>query len=304
LSWEQVRDERAQRLFKLAAYFPEAIPIPLWLLGLAAGLGESCLILNPLWKARADLQKVSLMEVLMGDQVRLHPLVRTFGRGLVAEELDQGKSLLEEAGERLTTECANLKGLENRALRAGYWRCLEQVRAIRLYLEQIAPTRAENVAHLERWLERESHLFAHETWWPERLPGLFSQQIWNRSKALGIAFGQRPSTVPWIECEYTTQSDHPALLRLFEGHSAPISSLVFFSDGRFFLSGGGAEEDFYDGTIRLWDLASGRELRRIEAHPSGVACLALSPDNRFLLSGPGIGGVRRDWDGSIVNNRL
>src|SRR5205085_4585479 len=48
LSWEKVKEAEAQRLFKLAVYFPEAAPIPLWLLGLAAGLGEKTEGFTPL----------------------------------------------------------------------------------------------------------------------------------------------------------------------------------------------------------------------------------------------------------------
>ena len=40
LSWQQVQTEEARRMFLLAACLPEAAPIPLWLLGLAASLGE------------------------------------------------------------------------------------------------------------------------------------------------------------------------------------------------------------------------------------------------------------------------
>ena len=51
LSWKHVQQEEVQRLFKLAAYFPEAAPIPRWLLGLAAGLDESGDLFEPLGKA-------------------------------------------------------------------------------------------------------------------------------------------------------------------------------------------------------------------------------------------------------------
>jgi len=34
LSWERVQTEEARHMFLLASYFPEAAPIPLWLLGL------------------------------------------------------------------------------------------------------------------------------------------------------------------------------------------------------------------------------------------------------------------------------
>lgn len=40
LSWQRVQDETARRPFLLEGYFPEAAALPLWLLGMATGLGE------------------------------------------------------------------------------------------------------------------------------------------------------------------------------------------------------------------------------------------------------------------------
>ncbi len=39
-----------------------------------------------------------------------------------------------------------------------------------------------------------------------------------------------------------------------------------------------------DGSIRLWDVRQGRELRRLEAQNRGVTCLLLSPDGKALFS--------------------
>jgi hypothetical protein len=181
LSWEKIGDESARRVFKLASYFPEAAPIPLWLLGLASGLGEHADIFEPLGEACLHLQELSLLEELTGDQVRLHPLVREFGRRLVAEENDQGKASLEVAVERLTLAFEDLHSLEQRAQRNDYWGCLEQVRAARDYVELLANSHRERLARIERWLDRESYLLRNEQWWPKTLPGFFYQQLYNRS---------------------------------------------------------------------------------------------------------------------------
>ena len=182
LSWEKIAEEEdgAHRLFKLASFFPEAIPIPLWLLGLAAGLGETCTVLEPLWEARQQLQEVSLLEVLSGDQVRLHPLVREFGQRLVAENSERGQALLEEAGERIVIEFENLNRLESRATREGYWGCLAQVRAALEYVELLKSEQAKRLNRVERLLDRESYVLGSEGWWPDVLPGLFYQQLYNR----------------------------------------------------------------------------------------------------------------------------
>jgi hypothetical protein len=110
LSWEKVTDERAQRLFKLAAYFPEAISIPLWLLGLASGLGEEADLFEPLSEVYLLLQESSFLEVSAARQVRLHPLVREFGRKLIAAEEDHKKVILSEGAGKIGMAYKGLEG--------------------------------------------------------------------------------------------------------------------------------------------------------------------------------------------------
>lgn len=58
----------------------------------------------------------------------------------------------------------------------------------------------------------------------------------------------------------------------------PVYSLSFSPDGKTVATGHGK------GTISLWDVASGRESRRIEAHPRAVNSVAFSPDGKTLAS--------------------
>ncbi|MBV8456651.1 MAG: hypothetical protein JO122_08555, partial [Acetobacteraceae bacterium] len=86
-----------------------------------------------------------------------------------------------------------------------------------------------------------------------------------------------------------TGAPDEGLVRRFDGHHGRIFALAFTPDGQRIISGG------VDGTLRTWDVASGRCLTVIQAHPGGVASLAISADGRYVLTG-GLEGVARLWD--------
>jgi WD40 repeat protein len=67
---------------------------------------------------------------------------------------------------------------------------------------------------------------------------------------------------------------------------------LFSSDGKKIIASGGSDMRPIppdkvrptDHTIRVWDIASGKELRCLRGHTSGVIGLALSPDGKTLAS--------------------
>ena len=61
--------------------------------------------------------------------------------------------------------------------------------------------------------------------------------------------------------------------------------MAFSMDGRRALSGGS------DGITKLWDVASGEELRNFVSHRGGVRSVALSTDDKLMLSGDSDGVV-------------
>jgi WD40 repeat protein len=68
-------------------------------------------------------------------------------------------------------------------------------------------------------------------------------------------------------------------LRLLEGHTRGVLSVAFSPDGRRAVSGS------QDGTVRFWDVETGKQERKFERHTEPVECVAFSSDGQRVLSG-------------------
>jgi WD40 repeat protein len=69
------------------------------------------------------------------------------------------------------------------------------------------------------------------------------------------------------------------------GHQGLVTALAFAPDGKTLVSGSD------DNTVKLWDVASGKELRTLRGHAAPVRSVACSPDGKTLVSG--------SWDRTV-----
>ncbi len=63
-----------------------------------------------------------------------------------------------------------------------------------------------------------------------------------------------------------------------QGHKDCIYSVAWSPDGKIIASGS------YDKMVKLWDVASGKELKNLQDHIDAVFAVAFSPDGKHLAS--------------------
>jgi len=110
-----------------------------------------------------------------------------------------------------------------------------------------------------------------------------------------------------LEKDQVPEAISPHLVRKFEGHTGPVADLAFSPDGKLALSGGGWPQG--DRTLRLWEVASGKEIRQFDMTgiplnpdqsggreaPGEVYCLEFMPDGKQAVAGIS-GGAVGLWD--------
>jgi WD40 repeat protein len=92
---------------------------------------------------------------------------------------------------------------------------------------------------------------------------------------------------------------HPALSRVLAGHMTGVYALVTAPNGSWLASASG------DGTVRIWDPATGAARHTLAGHTGGMGALVVAPDGSWLASARANGTVRiSDSDTGAVRHTL
>jgi WD40 repeat protein/serine/threonine protein kinase len=88
-----------------------------------------------------------------------------------------------------------------------------------------------------------------------------------------------PQEVEVLEAE-ARLADHKEVAGppTFEGHQGTVTSVAYIAGRNNAISGGA------DKTVRIWDLATGAQVRRLKGHHDRINALVLTPDGRFAVS--------------------
>ena len=64
-----------------------------------------------------------------------------------------------------------------------------------------------------------------------------------------------------------------------DGHTDPVYAIAWSPDGKTLATAG------FDNTVRLWDAATRKEIKKFEGHTKLVLAVAIAPDGKHILSG-------------------
>ncbi len=87
-----------------------------------------------------------------------------------------------------------------------------------------------------------------------------------------------------------------ALLHILIGHTAAVAAVAINLDGKWLATAS------LDRTVRLWDVAAGRQRAVFHGHTGPVLALAISPDGTWLASASRDGTIRT-WDAATGGRR-
>lgn len=132
----------------------------------------------------------------------------------------------------------------------------------------------------EHTLRKKGYLKGHGGWVTSLAVG---EEEVDGEKVEFLLSGSRDKTLIKWRLDDKNNDDEDAELgvpaRMFTGHSHFVNEICLTGDSRFCFSAS------WDGTVRLWNVASGRTVNKLIGHTRDVLSVALSADYRQILTG-------------------
>jgi WD40 repeat protein len=291
--WDALLDDAVRLLLRVAGQFPEASAIPRATLGLLANIPDrhQAALPSPLARALKQLQDASLVEGLHDDRVRLHPLVREFAARQTPEE--EAASFRRACANNLAAAYADSTVLEDHARRRSIDAVQEDLSEALSFVSRAGGPANLELQSLLRLVKREAHNLRQ--WDRMQHPAYFTQQVHNRAIALALPeLADRTASRlahlshPSLDLLWCSR-DSAELERILAGDAGLVSAVVVMPDGGRAVSASG------DGTLRVWDLTTGRALHVLSGHAQPVNAVAVTADGGRAVSASDDGTLRA-WD--------
>lgn len=180
-----------------------------------------------------------------------------------------------------------------------FYNVTEGIRTVVEQLEEMRLAEQVRLAAQERQAEEQKARLAEEAKRrqaeeAERLRRAEEEQLRlaeERQRKVHVATQSVPTPQPFRESHSpvkplpSVKPEALSLLPTLTVHTSDVTSVAFRPDGQTVASGS------TDQTIKLWDVASGQEVRTLTGHTDVVTSVAFSPDGQTVASG--------SWDGTI-----
>lgn len=289
--WDALATHEARDTLKAAALLPNAAHVPRATLSLLTGLSDEAKggYVAPLEEALNELSEWSLVEELTQQAIRLHPLVREFA----AARIEEREAFAAACARRLGEALGDMGRLEKAVRARGFDAVLAE---LRLGEELGGAEERDRFRRLLRPLDREAHCLRR--WDSAQEPGFFLQQVRNVSFELGMEDVQQQAEAAlnakertWLRERLRTSRESDALVRTLAGHTSSVWGVAVMPDGRSVLSAS------HDGTLKMWELTSGCELRTLAGHAPhenvvAVNGVAVTPNGRLAISASDDGALK------------
>ena len=123
------------------------------------------------------------------------------------------------------------------------------------------------------------------------------------ARVRALAFSSDGETLAWAESNREVGAWDVAARQILywdqlrTGNSAAVWSVAFSLDGTLLASGHESNQKTRDPSVVIWDIATGREIRRLTGHSDEpVPAVAFSPDGQLLASGTWVEYEAKVWD--------
>jgi len=285
--WDSLNDNNAQLILQTASVIGDLVKIDTRRLAFFSGLHSQKRRGYPavFRKALLQLRDLWLVEMLNKDEIRIHPLIREFANRTIPDQI----SFIDSCVTHVLDKLSSIRFLEAKVADRGVQAVIEDLhlaqdltRKISSHLETYRnEQRAET---LLRPLSCEAHQLL--SWDSDAQPDFFLQQFRNRCLELGLdemlilseerlASKQRAA---YLRERFKTNSESNLLIRTLAGHSYSVNRAIITSDGQAVISASA------DGTVRIWDLRTGRTLRIIEGHLAPINDVVISRNQAIAIT--------------------